>query len=61
MSGKGSKRRVENFKKVQENWEDIEWRKRGTYCFNCGKTFKLDENRKYYEDGHASCKNCNFN
>ena len=54
--------RIINSCKYRQNYEEIEWRKRGTYCFNCGKTFKIDENRSYYEDGNAFCyKECNFN
>lgn len=51
-----------NTRQYCTNYSDIEWRNKGDYCFNCGKTFKKDEMREYYDDGHAHCKGyCNYN
>lgn len=51
-----------NSKKYLEGYEQIEWRKKGTYCFDCGREFDVDRLRGYYEDGHAYClPECNFN
>ena len=61
QNGKGSSRRKEDYKKVSNNWDLIDWRKKGTYCFDCGKTFKTDEKRLYYDDENAHCNECNFN
>ena len=33
--GKGSKRRPEDFRKVRENWDEIDWHKK--WCAMCGK------------------------
>lgn len=44
------------------NFDEIEWRDKGTYCYDCGRTFLPEQERNFYEDGHAyCCGQCNFN
>lgn len=60
--GKGDKPRNCFSKDFKNNYDEIDWRDKGTYCFDCGKTFGKDEKRDYYSDGQAKCLNgCNFN
>lgn len=62
QNGKGSKSRINDYKKYTDNYREIDWRTKGEFCFNCGKTFRIDEKRIYYEDGNAYCLiECNFN
>ena len=44
------------------NYEEIEWRDKGTYCCRCGRTFKPGDPRDIDKDGDATCTpDCNFN
>ena len=68
MAGKGDKRRKESFGLVQKNWDEIDFRPRNSYCFECNSSIKpadLKENPENYifhKDGYVSHKNgCNFN
>jgi hypothetical protein len=61
MENKIPQPRMVNSNIYISNYESIEWRRRGTYCFDCGKTFKDGEDRKNFDDGHARCVNCNTN
>ena len=69
MAGKGSNRRKEDFRRVQDNWDEIDWGyTKGEYCFECGVKLskenmeKNPENYIFHEVGEISHKNgCNFN
>jgi hypothetical protein len=61
QNGKGDKDRVKNYKQYIQNYEEIEFRNKGTYCEECGKTLQYDEGRKFHTDGHVRCINCNYN
>ena len=60
MSGKGDKNRTKNLKEYWDNYEEIEWRAKSDFCFNCGRTFHPEDKRNYYEDGQAYCIKCRF-
>ena len=60
-AGKGSKPRPYNINNYENNYESIEWRRKGTYCYDCGKSFNKNDIIEYYSDGHAHCVKCNFN
>ena len=63
--GKGSKKRIENFKSVQSNWDLINWGK--VFCRSCGleiDKIKLNSNPELYikyPNGKFEHKNCDFN
>jgi hypothetical protein len=59
--GKGDKPRNCFSREFKTNYEAIEWRNKGTYCCDCGRDFKPEDERNYYCDGHAHCKQCNYN
>lgn len=65
-AGKGDKRRPFNYKKYNENFEEIEWDSIPR-CYNCGiginreNLEKFPEKYAVYEDGEIEHKNCNFN
>lgn len=70
MNGKGSKPRNCFSKQYKENFDQIEWRDIGTYCFECGLTLKnpknIDEHGFVCKDGSIFwvCNpngKCNFN
>ncbi len=58
-----------NTKRYRDNYEDIEWRTRGTYCENCGANLKEpfgERHKEWYRDGTFCwvCRpgeDCNFN
>ena len=53
--------KIFNTERFRNNYEEIEWREKDTYCYECGKTFKKDEKREGFSDGHVRCIKCNFN
>ena len=61
--GKGSSRRNEDFKKIQANWDEIDWSNKSDYCFNCGAKINKERLDLYikHDDGTLECKSCNFN
>ena len=67
MAGKGDKFRPTKLTEYRDNFDSIEWRKRGTYCYNCGLLLDSEnmknkpENYIFYEDSNVSHKQCNFN
>ncbi len=46
QNGKGSKNRISNIKKFKDNYENIEFRKLGTFCEECGATLKNPFNKR---------------
>ena len=46
-----------NSQTYRNNFEGIDWRNRGAYCFVCGKNFGPEEQIRMKEDGHAECLN----
>jgi hypothetical protein len=61
QSGKGSKPRPYNLRKFEEGYEEIEWRERGTFCEECGRTFRPEDERLFDTDNSAKCVHCNWN
>ncbi len=67
--GKGSKRRVENFREILNRWDEINWKdnKSDIYCFNCGVLLDKENLKNHPElyiihgDFEIEHKNCNFN
>lgn len=61
---KGSKRRVEDSKKIQDNWDEINWG--NIYCYRCDVLLdekNLEDNPDdyiFYPDGMVEHKNCKF-
>ncbi len=62
--GKGSKRRVEDFQKIQNNWGEINWSDTWDYCMQCGIIIdkkNIKENPELYiihYDGMIEHKKC---
>lgn len=55
---KGSNRRKEDFIKVQNNWDDIVWKK-PTKCYLCDKIIDLDNLFSYIRrDDKIICRGC---
>ena len=69
MNGKGSNPRpFSSYKQYLSNFDEINWNKKGDYCFNCGQRidkFSLTSQPWLYilhSDGSIEHKNnCNFN
>jgi len=61
QNGKGDSRRKENLNQIIQNWDQIEWRDKGTYCINCGNSFFPKQKRILNSDGTTECIICNFN
>lgn len=67
MNGKGDKSRIRDYKSFYNNYENIEWRKKGTYCCNCNGPIDPQQVKRVphifniYPDGQVEHKNCNFN
>jgi len=56
MAGKGDRPRNLG-PEFRKNYDQIEWRKKGTYCYDCGRdlTDIPADKRQYYPDGDATC------
>lgn len=67
MNGKGDNPKNCFSKQFRDNYDIIEWRDRGSYCFECGFSIDMNKLKEYshffeiFEDGHVRHRNCNFN
>ena len=65
--GKGSKRRQENFKAIQDRWPDNLGGNNDNYCCSCSimlnKKMLIERPELYifHDNGDIEHKNCNFN
>lgn len=65
-AGKGSRPRNCFSRLFKLNYEEIEWRNKGAYCYSCGQDIDRDVLKNYsdkfifYPDGHVEHKKCKF-
>ena len=52
-----------NYKKYSKNYEQIEWREKGSFCENCGISFEIknDSRRKFIDKNGNISYICNSN